>query len=197
MLKKQKTMLKNRAKKKPKKPRKLTEKEKSFTREYIIDKNGAGAAMRAGYSSRVAKQQACTMLQRDIVRNEVDRLLRAQAARTEINGDRVIKEIAKLAFSNIRPLFNSDGVLKDISTLDDNVSASVSSVESLEEYDGHGNQRVLVGNTKKVKMWDKPKALEMLGRHLKLFTDIVERRDGDLLLRMEEAEKRLGKAQKK
>ncbi len=196
MNKKKKTALENLAKRKPQK-RQITEKEKAFTREYIIDKNGAGAAIRAGFSARVAKQQACALMKRKHVGDEIARLLQKQGERLEISADRVIKEIAKLAFSDICQLFDSGGLLKDVSSLENDVSATVSSVESLEEYDGHGDQKVLIGNTKKVKLWDKTKALEMLGRHFKLFSDVVITRDGDFLEKMEAAQKRLDEAKKK
>lgn len=196
MNKKKKIALENLAKRKPQK-RQITEKEKAFTREYIIDKNGAGAAIRAGFSARVAKQQACALMKRKHVGDEIARLLQKQGERLEISADRVIKEIAKLAFSDICQLFDSGGLLKDVSSLENDVSATVSSVESLEEYDGHGDQKVLIGNTKKVKLWDKTKALEMLGRHFKLFSDVVITRDGDFLEKMEAAQKRLDEAKKK
>lgn len=184
-------------KKKPVNPNKLTPKEIVFAQEYIIDKNGSRAAACAGYSVSAAKQQAHLLLKKKRVRDEVNRLLKKQSVRLEITADQVVTELAKLAFSDVRPLFGDDGLLKNINDLDNKVTAAISSVESLEEYDGHGDRRTIIGNTKKIRLWDKLRALEMLGRHLKMFTDVVEVNGGDFLQRMEAAKARLKKAQKK
>jgi phage terminase small subunit len=193
-----KSMKKKPAKKKSTKPRKLTKKELTFAKEYIVDKNGAAAAVRAGYSTRAAKQAAYSLMKKQIMRNEINRLIEEQSKRLELTADMVIEEIRKVAFSDVRALFCEDGSLKNPRELDDKISAAVSSVESLEEYAGTGADRVMVGYTKKVKLWDKVRSLEALGRHFKLFTDVVETRDGDFLQKMEEAanERKL-KAQKK
>ena len=54
---------------------------------------------------------------------------------------------------------------------DDDTAAAVAGMEITEEYGGRGEERALTGYTKKVKQWEKTRALELLGRHLKLFGD--------------------------
>ena len=51
---------------------------------------------------------------------------------------------------------------------------AISSIEVFEEFEGSGKDRVYIGDTKKLKIWDKVKALELLGKHLKLFTEKLE-----------------------
>ena len=64
--------------------------------------------------------------------------------------------------------------MKNIVDIDDNTAAAISSVESFEEYQGRGDDREYIGDTKKIKMYSKEKALELLGKQLGMFKDKVE-----------------------
>jgi phage terminase small subunit len=92
----------------------------------------------------------------------------------EISADRVLNEIAKLAFMDPRKFFNADGSPKEITELDDDTAASLAGMEVEEVYEGRGQDRKFVGHVKKFKLADKGINLERLGKHLKLFTDKVE-----------------------
>ena len=88
--------------------------------------------------------------------------------------DMVIKELAKIAFLDIRKLYTENGQLKNVADIDDDTAGAISSLETLEEYDGYGDDREKIGDTKKVKVLDKTKALELLGRHLGMFNDKLD-----------------------
>ena len=94
--------------------------------------------------------------------------------RTEITQDMVIKELAKIAFLDIRKLYTENGQLKNVADIDDDTAGAISSLETLEEYDGYGEDREKIGDTQKVKLLDKTKALELLGRHLGIFNDKLD-----------------------
>jgi phage terminase small subunit len=89
--------------------------------------------------------------------------------RLEVTADLVVQEIAKMAFFDPRKLFNSDGSLKLISEVDDHSAASIAGLEVCELFDGTGDQKHAYGLLKKVKLTDKGRSLEMLGRYFKLF----------------------------
>ena len=91
--------------------------------------------------------------------------------RTEITQDRVLKELAKIAFGDIRKLYTDNGALRNIVDLEDDIAGAISGVETFEEYEGRGAEREYIGDTKKVKMLDKTKALELLGKHLGMFKE--------------------------
>ena len=86
----------------------------------------------------------------------------------------VIKELAKIAFLDIRKLYTENGQLKNISDIDSDTAAAISSLETLEEYEDYGDDREKIGDTQKVKLLDKIKALELLGRHLGIFNDKID-----------------------
>ncbi len=152
----------------------LTDRQRVFCEEYLVDLNGYAAAVRAGYSQKTARQMASQNLEHPAVTAYLAQLMKERSERTQITADRVITEVARLGFSDLRKLFGKNGELLPIQQWPDDVAAAVSSVEVDELFEGFGENRVQVGYTKKVKLWDKGKALEMLGRHLKLFVDRME-----------------------
>ena len=87
----------------------------------------------------------------------------------------VVRELARIAFSDTRKLFNEDGSMKLPHEMDDDTAAALAGVDTFEESD----KGVIAGYTRKVKRWDKTRALELLGKHLGMFTDKL-RLDGSL-----------------
>ncbi len=97
----------------------------------------------------------------------------ALEARGEYVAQEILAELKKLGFSDIRKLFNDDGSIKEVSQLDDDTAAAIAGIEIQEEVcDKDG--KTVVPRTRKIKVVDKLKAIEMLGRNLKMFTDKVE-----------------------
>lgn len=88
-----------------------------------------------------------------------------------IDPDRALREAARLAYSDIGELFDDAGRLKPIKVWPDHLRSAIASVKS-RKYNaesGDGKQEDIV----EVKVWDKPKALDMLFRHLALYKDEV------------------------
>lgn len=147
---------------------KLTPKQRRFVEEYLVDLNATKAAIRAGYSAKTAEFQASRLLRNVKVQEAIAERMKAREKRTEITQDRVLSELAKIAFGDKRALmeWGPRGVkLKDSATLTDEQAAQVSEVsESVTN----------AGGTMKLKTHDKVKALELLGKHLGMFKDQVE-----------------------
>lgn len=152
----------------------LTEKQRRFCAEYLVDLNATAAAKRAGYSEKTARVTAQDLLVQPKVAAHLQALMDDRAKRTQVTADRVITEVARLGFADLRKLFDDKGALLPVAQWPDDMAAAVASVEVDELFEGFGENRVQVGFTKKLKLWDKGKALEMLGRHLKLWVDKVE-----------------------
>lgn len=153
-----------------KKIEKLTDKQEMFCREYIIDLNASQAAIRAGYSKATAKEQASRLLTNVNISNRVMELKSNRSIDTGITANRVLEEYAKIAFFDIRESFDVDGGLIHIKQLDDKSAGAISSIKSSEEWaeDGSGN-KVIIGTLKEIKVFDKIRALQDLGKHLGLF----------------------------
>lgn len=148
----------------------MTKKQKRFCEEYLIDLNATQAAIRAGYSPGTAKAIGCENMTKPDVRAQIDRAMAERSKRTGVCADRVVEELAKVAFVNAGSLIDADNAtLRPDATPED--MAAIQSVK-VKTFGEDGLER-------EIKMADKLKALELLGRHLGLFDDRL-RLDGKL-----------------
>jgi phage terminase small subunit len=152
----------------------LAPKQARFVDEYPIDVNAKAAAIRAGYSPKTAQEQGSRLLSNVKIRQAIDERILARSKRTEITADTVLRELLRLARVDIGEAFKPDGSLKSIHDMPEDVRRAIAGVEVDELFHGHGQDREQIGYTRKVKFWDKTRALELLGRHLKLFVDKIE-----------------------
>lgn len=149
----------------------LTNRQKRFIDEYLIDLNATRAAIRAGYSPKTAEWIGPQQLTKNHVAEAVAQRMKDRAQRTQITQDRVLKEFARIAFFDPRKLFRDDGTPRPINELDDDTAAAIAGLDVSEEFDGSGPDRVFVGYTKKYKVSDKKGALDSVARHLGMFND--------------------------
>lgn len=149
---------------------KLTERQKKFIDQYMVDFIGGDAVRRSKvFKTKYPDQTAAQLLRNPAVQAEIARRRKAQTDRLQIKADEVLLEIKKLAFSDLRKAFNDDGSLKDMSEIPDDVAAALAGIDVDELFDGRGEDRQKIGYTKKIKLWDKLKALQMLGEHCGIF----------------------------
>lgn len=150
---------------------KLTPRQQRFIDEYLIDLNATQAAIRAGYSERTASQIGRQQLQKTSVSDAIAQAMKAREKRTHITQDRVLQEVARIAFFDIRRLYNQDGTLKRPHELDDEAAAVLSAIEVIETSAGEEGALLC---TKKAKVFDKGNALTLAMRHLGMLTDKVQ-----------------------
>ncbi|WP_438435419.1 terminase small subunit [Gorillibacterium sp. sgz500922] len=144
----------------------LTEKQQKFAEEYLIDLNATQAAIRAGYSSKSAEQQGSTLLRNPKVRAHIDERMAVLARRTGVNQERIMRELARIAFLDPTQLVDMDSAtLRPEATADDR--AAIASVK-VKEMSGDVEM-----TEREVKFADKLKALELLGKRFGMFTDNV------------------------
>lgn len=143
----------------------LTPKQERFAAEYLIDLNGTQAAIRAGYSPKTANEQAARLLTNVSVCKLIAERRKEHLANTGITAERVLQEVAGLAFFDVRRLVNSDGAPKSINELDDETARAVQGIE-LQTIKNGETEFALV---RKYKVADKNAALEKLMKHLGLF----------------------------
>lgn len=141
---------------------KLTPKQERFVDEYLTDLNATQAAIRAGYSKKTAGRQAIELLNKTHIAHAVAEKKKQIANGIEVTRDRIIKEMARLAFFNIKGLVDSEGNPKQIHELSDDVAAAINGIEitvigGQEEQDAH---------VKKYRIPDKNKSLENLAKIL-------------------------------
>lgn len=142
----------------------ISEKQKRFCREYVIDSNATQAAIRAGYSKKTAAEQASRLLTNVKIQEYLQSIQKKVEDKLGASAERTLAEICRIAYGNLPDLFNANGTLKKLDELSDDQKALLSSVESEEISKGKKK-----GSVKKIKIWDKTKALEMLAKHFGLF----------------------------
>lgn len=146
--------------------KKLTPKQKRFVEEYIISLNASDAARKAGYSEKSSGWIGQQLLVKTHVLEAIQSALQKRSAKTQVTAEMVITELAKIAFADVRKLFDDQGLLKSTTDLDDFTAGAVGSIEAAD-----GTELKLP--LKKIRMCDKKGALELLGKHLGMFSDRI------------------------
>ncbi len=145
----------------------MTAKQKRFCEEYLIDLNATQAAIRAGYSPESAQQIGAENLSKPVIRARIDTEMAERSRRTGVNADRVLHELAKIAFMKATDIIDPNtATVRDSATDED--KACIASVK-FKSSSGESSDSV----EREIRMCDKLKALELLGKHLGMFTDKV------------------------
>ncbi len=147
---------------------KLSPKQETFSRQYVIDLNGTQAAIRAGYSKRTAKEQATRLLTNVHVRQFIKELRKTLSEKTDITAERVLRELEKIGFNNLQDYIEKGNTVKDLKSIKREYAASVESIKITERTIGTGKDKIKEVTTA-FKLHDKVSALEKLGRHLGIF----------------------------
>lgn len=143
---------------------KLTAKQQKFADEYLIDLNATQAAIRAGYSPRSAGTNADKLLKNTKIRAYIDERMAEHSARTGVNQERIIRELARIAFLDPTQLVNMDSAeILDDTSADDRAAIASVKVKSM------------TGETdmieREIRFADKIKALELLGKRFGMWLD--------------------------
>lgn len=143
----------------------LTQKQKLFIDEYLIDLNATQAAIRAGYSPNNADKIGSELLGKTRVSDAIKTAMAERSKRIGVNADRVVQELAKIAFVNATKVMDPKTAMVREDALPED-TAAIQSVK-VKTFGEDGLER-------EIKMADKLKALELLGRHLGMFKDKME-----------------------
>lgn len=148
--------------------KKLTKKQQLFVDEYLIDLNATQAAIRAGYSVDTAREIGCENLTKPNIQEAIAKAMAERSKRTGVNQDRVVLELARIAFVNIEDVVDTDtGEILPNASKDD--LACIESVKFKESYSDTGSM-----TEREVKIASKMKALELLGKHLGMWNDKID-----------------------
>ena len=144
----------------------LSNRETIFISEYLIDWDGPRAARVVGYSGKNVKCTASRLLAAPHIQAAIKREVSDRAARLRATVDNTVREIARLSFSDVGELFDESGHLKNVKALPREVRACIASVKVVKK-------NLIAGDNStewvhEIKLWNKPKALELLATHLGL-----------------------------
>lgn len=164
----------------------MTPKQEQFVREYLIDANATQAAIRCGYSEKTAYSQGQRLLKNVEVAAAIDAAMQKRAFKTEITAERVLKEIACMAFYDPAELIEierspeADEALENAQLSDDGkVITGIRCAQDIKHLP-ESIRRAIVGwsydrnQNFTIKLADKGKAIDQLARHLSLYNDKLE-----------------------
>lgn len=128
---------------------KLTDKQKDFVRQYLVDLNATQAAIRAGYSVKTAYRQGADLLQKTSIREAIEKAQAKRARRVEVTQDYVLSNLVEVVERTMQR-----------APVTDRKGEQVTDEEgrAVWTFDAKGANR----------------ALELLGKHLGIFTDKVK-----------------------
>ena len=148
---------------------KLSKKQQAFVDEYLIDLNATQAAIRAGYKrSEYTDTNAAKLLENTRIAEEVEKAMAERSKRTGINKDRVIQELAKLAFVNAADVID----MESATVLPGAKPEDLTCIQSVKVKRTTKGKNVI--EEREVRFYDKKSSLELLGRHLGMFKDKLE-----------------------
>ncbi len=148
----------------------LTDKQERFCQEYLIDLNATQAAVRSGYSADTARSVGSENLTKPDIQARLSELNKERSEATGITQKRVLEEYAKIAFFDIREIFDVDGGLMNVKQMDNNSAGAIAAIKSTEEWgEDEEGRKTITGTVKEIKLFDKIRALDSLGKHLGLF----------------------------
>ena len=107
----------------------LTDKQTRFVAEYLIDTNATQAAIRCGYSRKTAKQQGTRLLSNAVVKAAIRRAQARTLGKLELTAERVLQELARVAFSTVQDHFDRRGALIPLHKLPPAASAAIASYD--------------------------------------------------------------------
>ena len=139
---------------------KLTDKQRRFVAEYLLDLNAAAAARRAGYSAKTAEAIGHENLRKPQIAEEIHRQQRTMQEKLQVTKESVLEELAAIAQANATDFvtINANGLLniKPTSQVPKEKLSAISCIK----YTANGIE---------IKLHDKVRALELLGKYLGLF----------------------------
>jgi len=149
----------------------LTPKQKIFADEYLVDLN-ATRAYKAAYpkvkKDEVARANGSRLLTKANVASYVEKRMKDREQRTEITQDRVLQELAKIGFADVTDFVtiegHGSGAMVKVKPTGDMPQDKLGAIAGIKEG----------ANGIEIKLNDKGKALELIGRHLGMWNDKVQ-----------------------
>ena len=142
----------------------LTPRQRAFVTEYLASGNGTQSAINAGYTPSTASERAVQLLRKESVAALIASAQSVSAARAGISQDRIIEELAGIAFTNLRDIIEWDNGWASAKASADLTPAEAAAIESIKI-----KRRREPGSEWEVeevqfKLHDKQRALELIGR---------------------------------
>lgn len=151
----------------------LTAKQQRFVDEYLIDLNASQAAIRTGYSEKTAGAIGFELLKKPEISEAIETAMANRSERTKINADWLLSRLASEAEADVGDLYGEDGQLLPIKEWPLIWRQGLVAGIDIEEIKAEG---VTMGMVKKIRVSDRVKRLELIGKHIRVnaFQEVVQ-----------------------
>ena len=148
----------------------LRPKHARFVQEYLVDLNATQAAIRAGYSAKTADREGYRLLRNAEISAAVQAGQQARLQEAGLTATRVLEELRRVGFMNIRGLFEADGRLKPVTEWSEEHLAAVASVDIVTV----AREDAPPAQVHELRLWNKVAALDTLAKHFGLLKERLE-----------------------
>lgn len=146
----------------------LSDRRAVFVSEYCKDFNGSRAAAAAGYAPKNARSTAYKLLQEAEIQLAISKEVNSRVKDNRVTADRVLRELANIAFADVRnacSFWPGGFTFKPSDEIEDDHAAAIAEVRHTDTKHGASSS---------IKMHGKVQALDLLGKHLGLWTDQID-----------------------
>ena len=158
----------------------LTSKYQIFVSEYLVSNNASEAARKAGSKAKNVSQAGKQLLRKAEISAALAEMKEELAESLVVTAERVLKEYARVGFSNIQNVVNG-GKLRDLDDLDKDTAAAIQSVKVVAKEVGRGED-VEIEYVHEIRMWPKVPALDAMGKKLGIFKEDNEQKKNDVVI---------------
>lgn len=147
---------------------KINQKQGMFCREYLIDLNGAQAAIRAGYSEKGANSKGSQLLAKISIQSHISILMEQRIEQVSIDAEYVLRRLVEIDQLDVIDVLDSGGSIKPTNEWPAAWRKSIDSIEVIERSSVTAQGQVVEVLIKKIRWPDKLKSLELLGKHINI-----------------------------
>lgn len=134
----------------------MNKKQRQFANEYLVDRNGSKAVIRAGYAKKHADSMASRLLAKPDIKAYVNKKLKDLEDKTQLTAELVREKVLALLLFDLRDAFNTDGTMKEVSSLPDGIAVAITGIEVDDSN----------GDVKKLRFTDRIRAAELAAKIL-------------------------------
>lgn len=149
-----------------------------FVAEFVKDLNATQAAIRAGYAAKSAGRHADRLVKNGEIAAAIRVAQDAVLGRLRVDAEWLLRRLVELAEADIAELFDASGRLLPIQAIPNSARRLIAAVESIESSDfvASPGSRPTGNTTRKVKLVDRLRVLEMIGKHIAVaaFSERIE-----------------------
>lgn len=170
----------DRAMEQERKRRKPNAQQQRFVEAYLIHLDAGKAAEEAGYSRKNRHSVGYQLMQNPVVREAIEEAKGERTRRTAVDADAVLLELVSMATADPEDLLDEHGAVRPLAEIPVGLRKMIASLDVEERWESVGKERVMVGFVKKIRLWPKERALDLLAKHLGLVSDLTKNLNVDL-----------------